>query len=390
MREVKPIMSTFDVERKKRYLQLCSSSAAPTKKSEKAIDAPLFSWMAREELLNQGYNDNQHGLLGHLVEEGEEKEMVLLNTSHPWSAFICGSQGSGKSYTTSCLLENCLTQHDGIGTLRNPMAGIVFRYDRYGTNHCEAVSLCTGEVGVKVQVLLSPFNYKTMERKYKAAIARLGGANPDMFEIKPFYLKSDYLNAERIQKFMASGDGGKPLYMSVSSNAGHGSLITDDEQVVDRVLRNMGLENQGPRSNFERPFSFTAFKKKLGEEKLTEAQQAPLELRLSLLESSMDQVPSTQSSAVAISYHTKPQSKANEAKAGPVQEKKGDWKSTDHLTNEENVEDTLTGEQGCLKILDLTALQVDRASACALFDLALAVFVKTDGPKVVGLDEAIT
>lgn len=59
---------------------------------------------AEEELLPQ------YGLLGSFSCErieplknlGEQK--VLLNTNIPFSAFICGVQGSGKSYTTACLL----------------------------------------------------------------------------------------------------------------------------------------------------------------------------------------------------------------------------------------------------------------------------------------------
>jgi len=37
-----------------------------------------------------------------------EEKAIFLNTNAPWSAFICGSQGSGKSYTLSCMLENLL------------------------------------------------------------------------------------------------------------------------------------------------------------------------------------------------------------------------------------------------------------------------------------------
>jgi hypothetical protein len=201
------------------YLPLCQSTGlGPSNaQTDRAIDAALFSWSAREALLAQRYKDRQHGLLGHVSTSDGEEELVLLNTSHPWSTFICGSQGSGKSYTTSCLLENCLTKHNEIGTLQNPMAGMLFRYDRYGSGLCEAATLCTGSGGVKVQILLSPFNFKTMEKKYRNFVPA-GNTN---LEIKPFYLKSRHLNAERMQKFMASGDGEKPLYMNVSVICSH-------------------------------------------------------------------------------------------------------------------------------------------------------------------------
>lgn len=52
----------------------------------------------------------QYGLLGEFSCESIEllkdltDNMIFVNTNIPFSAFICGVQGSGKSYTTSCLL----------------------------------------------------------------------------------------------------------------------------------------------------------------------------------------------------------------------------------------------------------------------------------------------
>ena len=36
--------------------------------------------------------------------ESPENARVFLNTNTPWSAFVCGLQGSGKSHTLSCLI----------------------------------------------------------------------------------------------------------------------------------------------------------------------------------------------------------------------------------------------------------------------------------------------
>jgi len=52
----------------------------------------------------------QYGLLGSLHPDecpqlkapGDDR--IFVNTNIPFSAFICGVQGSGKSHTTSCLL----------------------------------------------------------------------------------------------------------------------------------------------------------------------------------------------------------------------------------------------------------------------------------------------
>jgi hypothetical protein len=98
-----------DEARKVKYLQLCTdvtSGSSSSSSSDPTITAPLFSWSARQALIAQGQVDLQHALLGHHQPSNDKsKEPILLNTAHPWSAFICGSQGSGKSYTTSCILE---------------------------------------------------------------------------------------------------------------------------------------------------------------------------------------------------------------------------------------------------------------------------------------------
>ncbi|KAF2195615.1 hypothetical protein K469DRAFT_734157 [Zopfia rhizophila CBS 207.26] len=53
---------------------------------------------------------------------------VLLNTNSPWSAFLCGSQGLGKSHMLFCILENCLLTNKQllsyIGKNLNPLAGL--------------------------------------------------------------------------------------------------------------------------------------------------------------------------------------------------------------------------------------------------------------------------
>ena len=50
---------------------------------------------------------------------------LFVNMRTPWSAFICGSQGSGKSHTLSCMLEAAL-QHSGLGKLPSPLAGVSY------------------------------------------------------------------------------------------------------------------------------------------------------------------------------------------------------------------------------------------------------------------------
>lgn len=67
--------------------------------------------------IGQPHIFSQFGLLGRILEledpvsGGESKRprpscdpRLFLNGNSPWSAFICGLQGSGKSHTLSCML----------------------------------------------------------------------------------------------------------------------------------------------------------------------------------------------------------------------------------------------------------------------------------------------
>lgn len=80
----------------------------PTSEIRKAVlfSAPVLDTPMAEEL-------SQFGLLGitkRFEEDMSERKdrRVFLNTSVPFSAFICGVQGSGKSHTLSCMLGTVL------------------------------------------------------------------------------------------------------------------------------------------------------------------------------------------------------------------------------------------------------------------------------------------
>jgi len=71
-------------------------------------------------------------------------QKLYINTNAPFSALVCGvqvsrhfpslafaayislRQGSGKSHSTSVLLESCLMSDDRIGTLPEPLSGLVY------------------------------------------------------------------------------------------------------------------------------------------------------------------------------------------------------------------------------------------------------------------------
>ncbi|KAJ4422404.1 hypothetical protein N0V82_002960 [Gnomoniopsis sp. IMI 355080] len=72
--------------------------------------APIFTETVRKAAEEGGATlFSQYGLIAgdaHLPSQSEE--MLYYNVAAPSSTFVCGSQGSGKSHTLSCLLENCL------------------------------------------------------------------------------------------------------------------------------------------------------------------------------------------------------------------------------------------------------------------------------------------
>ena len=151
---------------------------------------------------------------------------IFLNVGAPWSVFIRGSQGSGKSHSFSCVLENCLIPNLSATQLPNPLTGLVFHYDSFtsavGGQACEAAYLCSS--GMEVTVLVSPSNLTRMISIYQ----NLPGIAASGPRVKPLLLHQKYLNVERLMTLMAvsSTEGQIPLYI----------------QVVLQILREMARE----------------------------------------------------------------------------------------------------------------------------------------------------
>ena len=271
------------------------------------------------------------------LEVGEHPERqdprMFLNVNAPWSTFICGSQGSGKSYSLSCMLENCMLPHPTLGALPKPLTGLLFHYDShtssFGGQACEAASLCSS--GIDVTVLVSPTNLEDMTSLYENLPGlAASGRKPT---VEPLLLDQNYLNAERLMTLMSAGnsEGPMPLYM----------------QSMLQILREMALVPKRKPG-----IDYIEFKKRVLAKDLTPAQLSPLKLRLQLLESFI---------AVPIK--------------GLKQEKIGNsWiPSSSKLT-----------------IVDLSCPFVDSDTACGLFEMCLGVFLeqKMDIGRVVALDEA--
>lgn len=214
-------------EEMKSYQNLLSTGAGGTDNCYRApyLDmiktSPLISWKVKNHIDNSATKTgnaassthvDQYALLGHMPEKAGEDNPVFLNTKIPWSAFLCGSQGSGKSHTLSCMLEGCLLQDSSIGKNPNPLAGIVFHYDSSQSNGaCEAAYLCSKVK--KTRVLVSACNKTKMKKQYEEVSKTCGGD----IEVETLKFNAADLDAERIKTFMAVGNHGEmPLYMHVS------------------------------------------------------------------------------------------------------------------------------------------------------------------------------
>ena len=121
----------------------------------------------------------QYGLMGTRSHTTDDKPSKLfLNTNVPFSAFVCGIQGSGKSYTASCILENCLIPSKNLGILQQPLSALVFSYGLFtgngaGFHISEAAYLGSpdhrfGNSHVnKINVLVCEENYKRIRHLYE-------------------------------------------------------------------------------------------------------------------------------------------------------------------------------------------------------------------------------
>lgn len=156
------------------------------------------------------------------AQAGKVDNRVFLNTNTPWSAFVCGSQGSGKSHTLSCMLEAALLQSqipNRLGKLPRPLAGIVFHYDKFAglskKQECEAAYLCS--TGIPVKVLVSPASHGKMQRIYSNLEGVPSHLQPT---VHPMLFEQQHLDVSRMLKLMAvdGTDSTRPLYMEVSAS----------------------------------------------------------------------------------------------------------------------------------------------------------------------------
>ncbi|KAF2489092.1 hypothetical protein BU16DRAFT_472031 [Lophium mytilinum] len=276
---------------------------------------------------------------------------LFLNTNTPWSAFICGSQGSGKSHTLGCMLEGCLSNNSKIGKLPHPLAGMVFHYTKSAGAPCEAAGVHSGNV--KTTVLCSPTNLAAMKSLYRAQ----PGASAHL-TVEPLYLESSHLNIQRMERLMAFSDNEKdpPLYM----------------QTVRKILRGMAARINAGLGEFD----YDDFSKLIDDEDFDNKQKGPLRLRLDILESFMAPSPKPKKT-------TGPSGGSKKGQTGSVPPPPPPKATTMATKN------IFVGSPGTLTVIDLTDPFLDTDTACRLFEICLSEFLdKTDCGKVVALDEA--
>ncbi|KAJ5887337.1 hypothetical protein N7504_011384 [Penicillium tannophilum] len=221
-------------------------------------------------LEQRGYSlPSQCALLGRIAAAGigSPDLRIMLNTNIPFSAFICGVQGSGKSHTTACIIENCSMAIPALGTLKIPISTLVLQFDEYtstvSSQPSEAAFLArclpqyAREKTVPVRVLVSPTNFHHLKKMYSQI--------PNV-EVRPFKLQPKNLNITMMLSLMSvSQSDGMPLYMSQ----------------VTRVLRDMAMESGGC-------FDYSNFRVRLDALNLSRLQTPFLYQRLDLLDSYLD------------------------------------------------------------------------------------------------------
>ncbi|XXH01566.1 hypothetical protein Hte_007926 [Hypoxylon texense] len=316
----------------KRSSSLSPDSTSTISSSSSSSQAAASLATAKSKLIPQ------YGLIGIRQDTTEEDvsaedRLVLANMNMPWSAFICGSQGAGKSHTLSCLLENALVANNAAGKLPHPLTGMVFHYDHYASYSsaqlCEQAYLCSS--GIPVTVLVSPSNIWAMKRLYE----NLPGMKPGTPKPKvlPLYLDENRLDIQTILKLMAVDPTVKepPLYM----------------EIVMNIAREMAMEGVG--------FTYSEFRKRLSNVNWLRGQDTALNLRLQLIDT-----------IIAPSEATKT--------TRPAQAQENIW----------------SFDPGSLTIVDLSDPFFSSDDACTLFSICLSIFLEERHKcgRVVVLDEA--
>ncbi|KAG2751063.1 hypothetical protein P692DRAFT_20831735 [Suillus brevipes Sb2] len=333
-----------------KHLQGLTVDASDLSKDHEIQTAPLIT---REAYIAAGYkkHSTQYGVMGQALSIHLKSSTYVpvdprlyVNTNTPFTAVVCGVQGSGKSHTVSVLLENMLIPKlQEIGSLQQPLAGLVLHFGEGGIGSLPSEAAWVGVPSMegvrtpKVRVFVSKSSLNTM----KAVYAPLG----KNVEVVPLLFNETELDAQAFLSMMAVGSSDSaPLYI----------------QIVLSILRDLG----------ER-FSYKLFMERLDEEKKTfnPAQIAGLEQRLALLNSFMEP-----SRPQPTTFGSKTYANISGPRSNGTAPK-----STPHRF-----------AAGKLTIVDLSDPFIDPGSACGLFEIVTRLFLRAEVEtgKVLVVDEA--
>lgn len=147
--------------------------------------------------------------------------------------------------------------------------------------------------------------------------------------------------------------------------------------MILRILREMAVESRGAPG-----LDYDFFRKKVDAEAFTGQQNAPLKLRLVLLESFMDR------SHKARQIEKPPE--FTQTKAGKRSQKLWLERSAREKAEVESLASAWDFEPGALTIVDLSCPFVGDSAACSLFSICLELFLESRGSvsRIVALDEA--
>ncbi|KAF7981662.1 hypothetical protein HWV62_32782 [Athelia sp. TMB] len=244
----------------------------------------------------------------------------------PFSAVVCGVQGSGKSHTVACMLE-CMfiANFSPIGSLQKPLCGLVLHLGEGGPHSRPSEAAWLAASSRKdvqppaVKVFVSPSSLRTMRAVYAAVDSKI--------VVEPLLLDEEELDAHAFLGMMSvSTSEVPPLYV----------------QTMLSILRDLGED-----------YTYAKFRDSLNVKKTkwNPAQLSGLEQRLALLESFLAKKVFTKKSQFSKSPRFAP---------------------------------------GQITIVDLSDPFIDAGSACGLFEIITRLFVRAnvDTGKVLVVDEA--
>lgn len=140
----------------------------------------------------------------------------------------------------------------------------------------------------------------------------------------------------------------------------------------------MAVESQGAPG-----LDYDAFRQKVDAEAFTGQQNAPLKLRLELLESFMERPSKTEEGQQESTFpDTKAERQARSRRFGQ--------KAQEISLKQQSADRVWDFKPGTLTIVDLSCPFVDESSACALFSICLDLFLESrnTASRIVALDEA--